>query len=159
MELPSVFRYSAYCQYSAQFLADAIDNSTNRNIFNSRRTLAHHALVYYVPSREIANNWTQARRASTTTRLHHGTDRPADIRQGAGLSRLNRLWTSVGRFGANMVRCGLVKSDSCDCGAEQTLDHITSGRYPIYRSTGVIFGLIELDLNTRSWLEGTELGI
>ena len=55
--------------------------------------------------------------------------------QGVGLSRrawtrLNTLRTGVGRFGANMLRWGLSMNDSCDCGAEQTADHITSGCCP-----------------------------
>ena len=63
----------------------------------------------------------------------------------------------VGRFGANMLRWGLSKSDSCDCGAEQTADHITSGRCPIYRLPEGINGLIGLDNNTQAWLENNAL--
>ena len=47
----------------------------------------------------------------------------------------------VSRFGANM----LSTTDSCDCGAEQTADHITSGRCTIYRPPEAINGLIDLD--------------
>ena len=56
-----------------------------------------------------------------------------------------------------MQRCGLSKSDSCDCGAEQMADHITSGRCPIFRPLEGIRGLIDLylthdcDLRTLTW--------
>ena len=55
-----------------------------------------------------------------------------NIPPGADLPRrewvtLNRLRTGVGRFGANMYRCGLRPSAACLCGApEQTADHILS---------------------------------
>ena len=37
--------------------------------------------------------------------------------------------------------------------SDQTTDHITSGRCPTYRPAEQINGLIELDNNTRTWLE------
>ena len=83
-------------------------------------------------------HWTQARWASTTTSLHKCMPTPSNSGQGVGLSRrawtrLNRLRTGVGRFGANMLRWGPSTSDCCDCGAEKTADHITSGLCPIHR--------------------------
>ena len=39
--------------------------------------------------------------------------------------QFNKIWS--------ILRWGLSKSDRCDCGAEQTADHTTSGRCPIYR--------------------------
>ena len=83
---------------------------------------------------------------------HHQTEG-----EGVGLSerawtRLNRLQTGVGRFGANMLRWGLSTSDSGDCGAEQTTCHITSGRCPICRPPGAMIGLIELDVKTQEVL-------
>ena len=82
--------------------------------------------------------------------------------QGVGLSRrawtrVNRLRTGVGRFGANMLRWGLSTNDSCDCGAEQTADHITSGCCPIYRPPEGINSLIVLDDETRAWLENQRM--
>ena len=53
----------------------------------------------------------------------------------------------------------LSTSDSCDCGAEQTADHITSGRCPIYRPPEAINGLIDLDDKTRVWLENNALDV
>ena len=50
--------------------------------------------------------------------LRHPSPRP--------LTRLNRLRTGVGRFGANTLHWGLAKSDSY----EQTADHISSGPCP-----------------------------
>ena len=63
----------------------------------------------------------------------------------------------VGRFGADMLRWGLSTNDSCDCGAEQTADHITSGRCPVYRLPEGINGLIDPDDNTQAWLENNAL--
>ena len=115
--------------------------------------LTHHAhqLVSSVPPQETVKHWTQTRWAeswaSTTTRLHTCMPTPSNSGQGVGLSRrawtrLNRLRTGVGRFGANMLRWGLSTNDCCECGAEQTAEHITSGRCPIYRPPEGIHGLI-----------------
>ena len=79
--------------------------------------------------------------------------------QGKGVFRLNRQRAAAGRFGVNMLLWGQAKSDSCICEAKQTADHITSGPYPAYRLPEGIQGIVDLDLNTRSWLEGTELYI
>ena len=76
-----------------------------------------------------------------------------------GSSNSGVLRTGVGRFGANMLRWGLSTNDSCECGAEQTADHITSGCCPIYRPPEVINGLIVLDDETRAWLENSALDI
>ena len=43
--------------------------------------------------------------------------------------------------------------------SEQTADHITSGRCPIYRPPEGINGLIVLDDETRAWLENNALDI
>ena len=81
-----------------------------------------------VPPQETVKHWTHARWAeswaSTTTRLHKFIPTPSNSGQGVGLSRrawtrLNRLRTGVGRFGANVLRWGLSTNDSCECGAEK----------------------------------------
>ena len=142
--------------------------STHRKRLKSRRPLTHHAyqLVSSVPPQETLKHWTQTRWAeswaSTTTRLHRYMPTPSNSGEGVGLSRrawtrLNRLRTGVGRFGANMLRWGLSTSDFCDCGAEQTAEYITSGRCPVYRPPEGIHGLIELDDMTRTWLENCAL--
>ena len=58
-----------------------------------------------------------------------------------------------------MLRWGLSTSDCCDCGAEQTAEHITSGRCPIYRPPEGTQGLIDLDVMTRTWLENCALDV
>ena len=138
--------------------------ANHRKRLKSRRPLTHHAqqLVSSVPPQETVKHWTHARWAeswasTTTTRLHKFIPTPSNSGQGVGLyrrawTRLNRLRTGVGRFGANMLRWGLSTNDSCDCGAEQTADHITSGRCPIYRPPEGINGLIVLDDETRAML-------
>ena len=147
-----------------------MENSTHRKRLKSRRPLTHHAqqLVSSVSPQETVKHWTRARWAeswaSTTTRLHTFMPTPSNSGQGVGLSRrawtrLNRLRTGVGRFGANMLRWGLSTSDCCDCGAEQMADHITSGLCPIHRPPEGIHGLIELDVKTRTWLENCALDV
>ena len=58
-----------------------------------------------------------------------------------------------------MLRWGLSTSDTCDCGAEQTADHITSGRCLIYRPSEGMNGLVELDVKTPTWLENSALDV
>ena len=124
--------------------------------------------VFSVPPQETMKHWTYARWAeswaSTTTRLHIFMPTTSNSGQGVGLSRrawtrLNRLRTGVSRSGANILRWGLSTNESCDCGAEQTADHIPSGRCPIYRPPEGINGLIDLDDETRAWLENNALAI
>ena len=159
------------CQHD-HLLHDVMENSTHRMRLKSCRPLTHHAqqLVSSVPPQETVKHWTHARWAeswaSTTTRLHQSMPTPSNSGQGVGLSRrawtrLNRLRTGVGRFGANMLRWGLSTSDCCDCGAEQTADHITSGRgrCPVHSPPEGIHGLIELDVKTRTWLENSVLDV
>ena len=157
------------CQHE-HLLHDVRENLTRRKRLKSRRPLTHHAqqLVSSVSTQETVKHWTHARWAeswpSTTTRLHKFMPTPSNSGQGVGLSRrawtrLNRLRTGVGRFGANMLRWGLSTSDCCDCGAEQTADHITSGRCPIHRLPEGMHGLIELDVKTRTWLENSALDV
>ena len=57
------------------------------------------------------------------------------------------------------LRWGLSTNDSCDCGVEQTADHITSGPCPIYRPSKGNTGLIDLDDETQTWLENNDLDI
>ena len=38
--------------------------------------------------------------------------------------RLNRLRTDVGRFHSCLYKWGMVPSAACECGAEQTVDHV-----------------------------------
>ena len=58
------------------------------------------------------------------------------------------------------------EEDSCDCGAEQTADHITtaSGRCPVHHPPDGLNDLIELDVcgltvKTRIWLEDSALDV
>ena len=139
-------------------------------VWNPKNLLGHIAQqqVSSVPPQETVKRWTHARWAeswaSTTTRLHKFIPTPSNSGQGVGLSRrawtrLNRLQTCVGRLGANMLCWGLSTNDSCECGAEQTPDHITSGRCLIYRPPEGINGLIVLDDEMRAWLENNALDI
>ena len=133
-----------------------------------RLPLTHHAqqLVFSVPPQETVKHWTQARWAvswtSTTMRFHKFMPTPSNSGQGVGVSRrawtrLNRLRTGVGRFGANMLQWGLSTSDSCDYGSVQTAHHITSGRCPIYCPPEGMNGLIDVDVKMRRRLENSAL--
>ena len=157
------------CQHD-RLLHNVMENSTHRKRLKSRRPVTHHAqqLVSSVHPQETVKHWSHARYAeswaSTTTRLHQFMPTPSNSEQCVGLSRrswtrLNRLRTGVGRFGANMLRWGLSTSDCCDCGAEQMADQITSGRCPNHRTPEGMHGLIELDVKTRTWLENSALDV
>ena len=144
-----------------------MENSTRRKRLKSRHILTHHApqLVYPFPARQTVNHWTHARlcrghQADTSQiHAHHQT---ADM-----------VWAypdeSVPDYKGNgKVLVGLaqtccaadcLKSDSCDCGAEQTADHITGGRCPICRPPEGIQGHIGQALNTRPWLDDTGFDI
>ena len=153
------------CQHD-HLLHYVMDNSTHRKRLKSRRPLTHHAhqLVSSAPPQEKVKHWTQTRWAeswaSTTTKLHMYIHAHT-IKQRTGCGPIptsldptkQAIGTGVGIFGANMLRWGLSTSDCCDYGAEQTAEHITSGRCPIYRPPEGIHGLIELDDMTRTWLE------
>ena len=106
------------------------------------------------------NDWYNVRNAQINdgTRRQNG-EGSAHGRHPLRQSQLNRLRTGLRRSGANMPRWGLSTSDCCDCGAEETTDHITSGRCPIYRPPEWMNGLIELDVKTRTWLENCSLDV
>ena len=150
------------CQHD-HLLPDVMENSTHRKKLKSRSPLIHHAqqLVSSVHPQETVTHLTQASWAelwASTMRLHKYMPTPSNSGQGVGLSRrawtrLKRLRNGVGRFGVNMLCWGLSTSNSCNCGAKHTADHITSGRCAIYRPSEGMNGLIELDIKTRSWLE------
>ena len=154
------------CQHD-HLIHDAMANATHRKRLKSHCPLTHHAhqLVSSVPPQETVKHWTQTRWAeswaSTTTRLHNHTIKQR-TRCGpipTSLDPTKQVTDWVGRFCANMLRWGLSPSDCCECGVEQTAEHITSGRCPIYRPPEGIHGLIELDVMTRTWFENCALDV
>ena len=68
----------------------------------------------------------------STSRVHAFIPRVSLIQLEMSLPRasrvkLNRLWTSVGRFHSSMYKWGLASSPHCECGTtEQTADHVIS---------------------------------
>ena len=111
---------------SGHLLHDAM-RSANPKRVKSRNSFAHNARLLTALTQELAEHWIQARRteswASTTTTLHQFMPTPSTIAAGADFSlrtwtRLNRLRSGIGRFGASMLRWGLVKSDRCDWGSQ-----------------------------------------
>ena len=53
------------------------------------------------------------------TGTHHGMTLPRRARV-----RLNRLRTGVGRFHSCLYKWGMASYAACECGAEQTVDHV-----------------------------------
>jgi len=72
--------------------------------------------------------------------------------------RLNRLRTGVGRFRSCLYKWGMASSAACECGAEQTVDHVVL-QYPIHRPPHGLHGLTALDDKTIEWLLNTCLAI
>jgi len=65
--------------------------------------------------------------------------------------RLNRLRTGVGRFRSCLYKWGMASFAACECGAEQTVDHVVL-HCPIHRPP---HGLTVLDDETTEWLLNT----
>ena len=73
--------------------------------------------------------------------------------------KLNRLRTSVERFGSSMHKWGLAPSTKCECGAsEQTAEHIIL-TCPTHREPRGIVGLTVLDDEIRCWLNSITTSI
>ena len=56
-----------------------------------------------------------------------------------------------------MLLWGMSNTGTCDCGAEQTEDHITIVRRLIYRPPEVIRAIIFLYFNGWAWLKSNSL--
>jgi len=65
--------------------------------------------------------------------------------------RLNRLRTGVGRFRSCLYKWGMASSAACECGAEQTVEHVIV-HCPIHRPPHGLHGLTVLDDETTEWL-------
>jgi len=57
---------------------------------------------------------------------------------------MNRFWTGQGPCRANLHKCGLAQSPSCDCGKRQTTNHIVD-TCPLTKSEGGLNLLHEAD--------------
>jgi len=68
--------------------------------------------------------------------------------------RLNRLRTGVGRFRSWLYKWRMASSAACECGAEQTVDHVVL-QCPIHRPPHGLHGLTVLDDETIEWLLNT----
>ena len=68
--------------------------------------------------------------------------------------RRNRLRTGVGRFHSCLYKWGMASSAACECGAEQTVDHVVL-HCPIHRPPHGLHGLTVLDDETIEWLLNT----
>jgi len=64
---------------------------------------------------------------------------------------LNRLRTGVGRFRSCLYKWGMASSAACECGAEQTVDHVVL-QCPIHRPPHGLHGQTVLDDETTEWL-------
>ena len=75
--------------------------------------------------------------ADTPTRLrtsipNTGTQTPGMTLPRRAWVRLNRLRTGFGRFRSCMYKWGMASSLACECGAEQTVDHVVP-HCPVHR--------------------------
>ena len=68
--------------------------------------------------------------------------------------RLNRLRTGVGRFRSCLYKWGMASSAACECGAEQSVEHVVL-HCPIHRPPHGLHGLTVLDDETTEWLLNT----
>jgi len=59
-----------------------------------------------------------------TSILDTGTHTPGMTLPRIAWVRLNRLRTDVGRFRSCLYERGMASSAACECGAEQTVDHV-----------------------------------
>jgi len=69
-------------------------------------------------------------------------------------SPMNRFWTGQGPCRANLHKWDLAQSPSCDCGQQQTTNHIVDS-YPLTKFEGRLNLLHEVDDDAVIWLEST----
>jgi len=69
-------------------------------------------------------------------------------------SPMNRFRTGQGPCRANLHKCGLAQSLTCDCGQRQTMNHIVN-TCPLTQSEGGLNLLHEADDDAVMWLEST----
>ena len=67
---------------------------------------------------------------------------------------MNRFWTGQGPCRANLHKWDLAQSPSCDCGQQQTTNHIVDS-YPLTKFEGRLNLLHEVDDDAVIWLEST----
>jgi len=72
--------------------------------------------------------------------------------------RLNRLRTGVGCFRSCLYKWDMASTEACECGAEQTVDHVVL-QYLIHRPPHGLHGMTVLDDETTEWLLNTCLDI
>ena len=70
------------------------------------------------------------------------------------IGSFNRLRTGVGRFRSCLYKWGMASFAACECGAEQTVDHVVL-HCPIHRPPHGLHGLTVLDDETTEWLLNT----
>jgi len=111
----------------------------------------------------LAAQWTDhqwnAEWADDPTRLRTlipdtGTHTPGMTLPRKAWVRLNRLRTGVGRFRSYLYKWGMASSAACECGAEQTVDHVVL-HCSIHRPPHGLHGLTVLDDETTEWLLNT----
>ena len=117
------------------------ENHQNRLKSCHPLSVTHHAnqQVSSVSPQETVKCWIFERsKVDRVAGIHHHGTSPVHAhtsRQGVGLprrawTRLNMLQTLVGKFSTNMLCWDLSKSDSCNCGPDQTADDTISGGCP-----------------------------
>ena len=142
-------------------------------IIEALQTWHVHADVFEHPPPRIASwhpIWSDIAPVDTTTQwredwsstsvVNHSIVTDPTIRQpGFDLpchtwSLLNRFQTGQGPCRANLHKCGLVQSPSCDCGQRQTMNHIVD-TCPQTKFKGGLTLLHKADDDTVMWPEST----
>ena len=100
---------------------------------------------------------------STNTCLHEFIKDPSLKPAGCTLDRqswvrLNRFRTGCGKTQSFLHKIGASDSDSCPCGAPQTVQHIMRA-CPIFKPPHGIPGLLMLDEDTSKWLRRADIPI
>jgi len=106
-----------------------------------------------------ADHQWNAEWADSPTRLrtlipYTGTHTPGMTLSRKAWVRLNRFRTAVGRFGSCLYKWGIASSAACECGAEQTVDHVVL-HCRIHRPPHGLHGLMVLGDETTEWLLNT----
>ena len=128
-KLEKTEKYSTSCLQCllSNWLLDSVASSQASNLLSFVAEEPHY-LWDAVPWRGWADNPTRLRTSIPDT----GTHTPGMTLPRRAWVRLNRLRTGVGRFRSCPYKWGMATSAACECGAEQTADHVVL-HCPIHR--------------------------
>jgi len=103
---------------------------------------------------QLNAEWADNPTSLSTLISDTGTHTPGMTLPRRAWVRLNPLRTGVGRFRSCLYKWGMASSAACECGVEQTVDHIVF-QCPIHRPPHGLHRLTVLDDETTEWLLNT----